>query len=255
MFQGELNDTLRKLIVHWNVAERRIKKAEQVRGNEVVAPAIFELRYAGRKIVDAIHIVLTQDWKENPEITTKIRAHLEDATEDCVKSKHDAIDAMLDFITIWFDDVERQLGLGAVQKYFPDYIQVAGTISDIQDKIANSRANRIAHRDEIYDQIEVESYDRILALFNAMKLSHHRVAAQIHAERREARLQKRLAIGGVVFGAVFGLGGIGVSVATWLIPASSISLPASSGNSGTSEQTGNGKPSSTPISEPHVPHR
>jgi hypothetical protein len=52
MLNDELDNALRELITQWNVAERRIKKAEQVRANEVVASAIFELRYAGRKIID-----------------------------------------------------------------------------------------------------------------------------------------------------------------------------------------------------------
>lgn len=58
MFDNEVEEAIKKLIVQWNIAERRIKKAEQVRGNEVVGAAIAELRYAGRKYIDASHILI-----------------------------------------------------------------------------------------------------------------------------------------------------------------------------------------------------
>jgi len=42
MADRETDDATRELIEQWNIAESRIKKAEQVRANEVVAAAIFE---------------------------------------------------------------------------------------------------------------------------------------------------------------------------------------------------------------------
>ena len=63
----ELVRLLQRTFEQWNIAERRIKKAEQVRGNEVVTSAIFELRYAGRKIVDALTLALGFVDKGYPE--------------------------------------------------------------------------------------------------------------------------------------------------------------------------------------------
>ena len=45
MLNSELDKLFKDAIAQWNIAERRIKKAEQVKGNEVVNSAIFELRY------------------------------------------------------------------------------------------------------------------------------------------------------------------------------------------------------------------
>lgn len=36
LFNPEIDELVARLVDEWNVAERRIKKAEQVRGNEVV---------------------------------------------------------------------------------------------------------------------------------------------------------------------------------------------------------------------------
>ena len=67
MFDQKLDTAINEFIRQWNVAERGIKKAEQVRAGEVVATAIFELRYAGRKTVDALHPLLRNDWHSNPQ--------------------------------------------------------------------------------------------------------------------------------------------------------------------------------------------
>lgn len=71
MLDPELDAVIAEFIKQWNVAERRIKKAEQVRANEVVASAIFELRYAGRKIVDALDISLKTNLSDDKRPTRR----------------------------------------------------------------------------------------------------------------------------------------------------------------------------------------
>jgi hypothetical protein len=95
MFDDDIDRLFEQLDTQWNIAERRIKKAEQVRGGEVVSSAIFELRYAGRKLIDALELLRTKNWNDNKVEYDKIRRFLHDAIEDCVKAKHDAIDSML----------------------------------------------------------------------------------------------------------------------------------------------------------------
>ncbi|MCJ2114997.1 hypothetical protein MKK64_27970 [Methylobacterium sp. E-025] len=119
MLDAELDAALCALIEQWNVAEKRIKRAEHVRANEIVAPAIFELRYAGRKIVDSIQIILAHDIFQDAEKHAKVSSFIADATEDCVKAKHDAIDAMMNFVTTWFDETEKSIGVEEIQKFFP----------------------------------------------------------------------------------------------------------------------------------------
>jgi hypothetical protein len=187
----EVDDAIKKLIEQWNIAEQRIKKAEQVRANEVVAAAIFELRYAGRKLIDASSLLLS--GSDDPGVKVRVLEYLADAAEDCVKAKHDAIDAMLDFITSWFDRTEGKLGLSAVQRFFPNYIEITGKISTIQDRIADSRADRTKLRDSIYNEIEKEGYDEILALYRTMQLSEARVQAEVEAETEaKERFERRV---------------------------------------------------------------
>ena len=74
MLDDRFDKLFRALIEQWNIAERRIKKAEQVRGNEVVSSAIFELRYAGRKLIDAHSLVLTRATRDRLWNGVDIRA-------------------------------------------------------------------------------------------------------------------------------------------------------------------------------------
>ncbi|TXM92019.1 hypothetical protein [Methylobacterium sp. WL116] len=175
------------LIEQWNIAEQRIKRAEQVRGNEIVAAAIFELRYAGRKIVDSIELVLNFDIGTNLDKRAAVLNFVADATEDCVKSKHDAIDAMLNFVTSWFDDIEKKVGPEQLQTIFPEYLKVLGLIAGIQERIAESRADRNRLRDAIYNRIDGEEYERILNLFVTMKNSQDRVTLIAQKNRDKAR--------------------------------------------------------------------
>src|SRR5437868_4128965 len=110
MFDDVIDRLIKHFIDEWNIAERRIKKAEQVRGGEVVTSAIFEMRYAGRKLVDALHLLCGKDWQIDSGCHDKIVRFLHDGIEDCVKAKHDAIDAMIDFVIHWFDDTEKRIG-------------------------------------------------------------------------------------------------------------------------------------------------
>lgn len=185
MLTPELDAALADFIKQWNIAETRIKKAEQVRANEVVSSAIFELRYAGRKIVDAVDLCLRGNIAEQDAARQRVHAFIADATEDCVKAKHDAIDSMMDFVVIWFDQIEKRLSLSKVQQFFPDYLDTTGLIHGIQQRIAESRGNRTERRDAIYDVIDGEEYERVLALFDKMRLSKDRVLAEIAEERVE----------------------------------------------------------------------
>jgi hypothetical protein len=182
MIDPRIDRLFADLITQWNIAERRIKKAEQVGGEEAVGSAIFELRYAGRKIVDCLDILLTKDMGD-PEVYELVCRNLADAIEDCIKAKHDAIDAMVDFIIIWFGELETRIGTTEMVRIFPEYLSVVSRIALIQDNIVESRGNRVSGRDGVYDNVENEDYENLLKLFNKMKTSQPRVQALIDDEK------------------------------------------------------------------------
>jgi flagellar motility protein MotE (MotC chaperone) len=195
-----LGSRLRELIQQWNIAERRIKRAEQVRENEIVSTAIYELRYAGRKVMDAIYLAQTEDWRNNSEIYERIRSYLDDATEDCIKAKHDAIDSMVDFVTTWLYDQERKIGLAKMQYYYPRYLEVTASIATIQDLIEESRGDRTKRRDSLYDQIETSGYNEVIEFYQQMRRSVQSVQLAIDRERRRELVVKVVVVIEIVVG-------------------------------------------------------
>lgn len=208
MLDAVLDQLFKDVIAQWNIAERRIKKAEQVQGNEVVNSAIFELRYAGRKIIDALQLILGADWRNDRQVYEQIRRYLADAIEDCVKAKHDSIDAMIDFVTTWFDELEKRIGLKALIQMFPEYLDVTSRIAAVQDKIAHSRQHRTTARDSVYDDIENNDYEAILQLYNKMRLSRDRVQAIVDGETRREWISIGALAVNIVLGAIIAIGTI-----------------------------------------------
>ena len=204
----ELDQKLLELTKQWDIAERRIKEAEKHHDNEVISPAVYELRYAGRKIVDALLIGLNNDWRNDSGARGQMNSYLADAIEDCVKAKHDAIDAMLDFITIWLQDTEEKLGLDELPNYFPKYFTVTGKISEWNSKIIESRSDRVSTRQEVYNDLEKNDFREILDFYVEMKNSEKRVELAIAA--RENKKQKlfdrtfRTSVYAAIIGAITG---------------------------------------------------
>lgn len=138
-------DILRDIAQEWNKAEAAIKQSEQIAG-EVTTPAIFELRYAGRRMIDAFDEV-HQSGAEN-----KILALFEDARFCCHRAQHDAIDAAMAKIAIDLDNLTNKLGFEAVIHAYPDFRTFYSDFAIAKNKIAQSRGNR-NNRNGIYQSI------------------------------------------------------------------------------------------------------
>lgn len=123
----------------WNAAEESIKRREQI-ALDVSIPAITELRYAGRRIVDAI------DLMQNGGSAEQVRAVLEDVRFCCHRARHDSIDAALAKIGIDPDDMTTRLGVAEVAAAYPDFHALYVELT-VCKPLATSYAAR--HRREI----------------------------------------------------------------------------------------------------------
>lgn len=130
----------------WNKAEEAIKRSEHV-VTDVSIPAITELRYAGRRIVDAMAFA-----GKDGDHSDKIKALLEDARFCCHRAQHDAIDAAMAKISIDLDNLVNKLGLEPVAKAYPPFQVFYATFALAQERVASSRGNR-EDRNAIYDTI------------------------------------------------------------------------------------------------------
>jgi hypothetical protein len=138
-------DILRDIAKEWNKAESAIKRSEQIAG-DVSIPAISELRYAGRRMIDAL------DAAHHNGNEDRIKALLEDARFCCHRAQHDAIDAAMAKIGIDLDNLTSKLGFEAVLHAYPEFREFYSEFSVSRTKIAQSRSNR-EDRNGIYEAI------------------------------------------------------------------------------------------------------
>lgn len=161
----------------WNKAEGAIKIAEQVNA-EIVNPAIYELRYGGRRVVEAIAAL----EEGNEAACVKLLA---DAHFDCSRARHDAIDAATTKMVADINIAIEKLGPDAVRSAAPDIHELIGDLGAVRDLIANSRENR-EDRDAIYASIEQDHLRDLAKRFRAFQANDNLMKA--FARRRNIEL-------------------------------------------------------------------
>ncbi len=142
----------------WDEAEKDIKNAEQVCG-EVVFPAIMELRYAGRRLIQALQFSTIENNNE------EVRKLLHDAWFDCHRSRHDAIDAATAQISKILDIATDKLGHDVVLAAYPEFTKLLKKLDTLRTKITKSRGSA-EERDGIYQTIENSDFPDLIESFN-----------------------------------------------------------------------------------------
>jgi len=172
----QYKDLLSSVREEWDKSESYIKEAEQV-NNAVVFPSIKELRYAGRRIIDALYLIVSNG---NP---SEISDLLRDARFDCHRARHDAIDAATSKIAIDLEIAVKYLGPSIVLDSFPKYRELVNKIQRIRKKIAESREER-TKRENIYSSIEEEDFPGLLKLYYEFKNSESLMQKAADKERK-----------------------------------------------------------------------
>ncbi|NBC97342.1 MAG: hypothetical protein GVY27_13435 [Deinococcus-Thermus bacterium] len=119
----------------WNAAERDIKIAEQIDG-AVIVPSINELRYAGRRFVEA------QEVRVRGGDPAKADRYLGDAWFACLRARHDAIDASVSKIAKDLDAAVDSFGHVPIARGFPRFTELKRTLFDFHG--ASSRHEKTA---------------------------------------------------------------------------------------------------------------
>ena len=181
-------ETIKMTISLWNDTEVLIKKAEIIQRSMVV-PAVSELRYAGRKLVD--YLISLQDT--NSEIDA--RNHIEEFKQCCIRARHDAIDAIVAYIDEYFNSVELDVGRNFIIDQFPEYQDCRILLKEIYNKIEETRRDR-ARRIDIYNDIITHDSQRAIEFYERMRLSEKLIYAgrkSVEALRRTRSLAFALA--------------------------------------------------------------
>ncbi|MTD95085.1 hypothetical protein GIW81_12155 [Hyphomicrobium sp. xq] len=214
-------DKLKEIRLEWDKAESSIKIAEQI-NNQVVFPAVKELRYAGRRIVDALANCATAGDE------SAIRALLDDALFDCYRARHDAIDAAISKISTHLDAVTSKLGYSALTVGFPEFSALYDELGKAQEVVASSRGMR-SDRDKLYVAIESVNMPPLVALYRKFKSSE----PVMRGLAREERITKLITIGSAT---LIGLAALIVAIWQLSITSPAANTPSTPSKPDTSSQ-------------------
>lgn len=190
----------------WNRAEEDIKTAETI-VNKIVLPSVKELRYAGRRIIDALMEITGNPDSPNQE---KIRGFLEDARFDCHRARHDAIDAATAKIAVDLEIMVEKLGYDVILRAYPEFPVLYRDLTKIRAKIRASRGKR-DNRESIYSVIEAADFPALVELFNMMRI-HEPVMISLAKKARRTYLYGQ-------WGLIVGIIAVIVSLILWIFPS------------------------------------
>lgn len=147
-YTSEARSVLDRARDQWDKTERIIKLGETVAG-EAVTPAIFELRYAGRRLIDLVRASLDGDAVNNDEL----HAYLVEVEQFCLRAQHDAVDGIVGHLNARLRFMEREFGVALLFKHFPQYGETNVKLDQLAALIVESRGDRGGRRD-IYDKMQ-----------------------------------------------------------------------------------------------------
>ena len=192
----EFRDRLRTIHREWNHAEETIKAGEQI-NQRVNWASIKELRYAGRRIVESINLM-------DSENTEEAMRRLQDAEYNCYRARHDAIDAATSKIAIELENAARKLGHSAIHATYSDFQKMLNVLNEIRRKIRKSRGNR-EKRDEIYKDIEREDFEQLVDMYLAFQGSENIMLRFAKRERRNQFISYAVAVVSILISMVIGM--------------------------------------------------
>lgn len=213
-----INIETKRLCSTWFEAERIIKQCEKM-SDQLKFPSVNELRYAGRRIV---HALSTLDnslpdslrdksiWQHRPaniegeaspptgpqgdvpefelksEAATKAYSVLRDiieATENCQKAAHDAIDEIFVVLKRKITAMENTYGYEAVSLQIGEWQEIQDLLFTVVAKMSESRNGSFKLRSEIYFEIEQKHLERAVQLYEIVD-KDNRVLAAKEADRK-----------------------------------------------------------------------
>ena len=173
---------------------------------DLCLPAVNELRYAGRRLVDAwIALALGNE--------SEARAKINDAKFDCYRARHDSIDAICSKIAKDIEITVDTFGVGVVVAAYGNYAKFAGKLFATQSKIEGSRGDR-KNRSAIYSTIETVDIVPLIEEYREMRLAEPIMVKLFEEKKLEIRDKKIYEHGGFwvgVAGAVLGIAGLALA--------------------------------------------
>jgi len=196
----------------WNKIERRLKEAEQLRGEAIVA-SINEMRYAGRRIVDVLHL---QTLTATEKRTIEIFEHLVVAKNYLINADHDVTDSICFFVHKRVRRTVEKYGVETVSELCEGFAALYPRIKEVDLLVQKSRETRI-ERNDAYDELEKNYIPKVTKLYERLITIPELYISDgedWRGLRRRVNFIKWLAI----IASVFGIIGTILTTVSWIYP-------------------------------------
>lgn len=209
MIPSDIMDELLIASRLWGEAEKTIKLSEKLSGDALI-PAINELRYAGRRMANAI--TAYYDMESGSDKDREIKRHLTEARENCLKADHDAVDAIVYYIEKRLEELESFVGPSNIKKFFPGYTEIIKKINQVSENMSKSRDGKKDSREQRYNKIKQDLLPDIIDFYSSIGASEDRILVDHIRKQKREKIHRWLAIGGSVIGVV----GSVITIVQWL---------------------------------------
>ena len=182
-------EALRETRADWDLAEDHVKLAELVDG-EAIIPSINELRYAGRRLIDALTAIAAGD-------VGRANGFLGEARFFCLRARHDALDATL--LTISGDVKNKldHLDYEVIAVCFAPLPELRTALHRASNAVAKSRGNR-EDRDLIYKTVATTDFPRLVELYQEFSSSQDLMVRMTKRRRWTSFLTNCFGIAGMI---------------------------------------------------------
>jgi hypothetical protein len=240
---SELRRRLSAMAARWNDIEERMKTVELMRGETVIA-CVNELRYTGRRIVDAL--LLIAEEKSEGENFQKISDHLLVAESYLNNADHDLTDAVVLFVGIRAKRVLELHGIEKIKKNIPDCDSFLDDLEKARSIVISSRGKRET-REARYQELAKIYVPRLIDFES--KLAS---CPELIVENREIKRGLQLVSIVALFGSVAGVFTFFLNVWIWWHAPTHLDLKQIRDAMREIIAENNGTPTSPPASIPSI---
>jgi hypothetical protein len=217
MLDAKAKEALAHVAKLWDTVEGRIKTVERLQLTVVFA-SINELRYAGRRLVDLMNIICSDD-RQDRDKQDQISGIVYEIEQNIIRANNDAADAAVVFLHERLHQLVSEFGVSVTFMYFPAYSEMLSKIRQINEFMSLSREER-HKRNEIYNDIFENHLKQLIQLYDRMLVAEESIKTEVEEakkiQQQRDQWTKKGYIAGII-GAIIGLGGIIIAIISLLL--------------------------------------
>ncbi len=208
MDDAGITSAFSRIADEWDKAEKLIKTAEVTR-NEVVLASINELRYAGRRLVDALRAA--DACRADPacqKSKEELNRYVSETLSFCQRALHDAVDAIILHIRTQIQEYDKSFGPALLAEKFPVILEMKTTLRGAEKLVVLSREDRLT-RGEEYEKLALHQIPKLLEWCDQLEANQALLLELTEEKRRsEQKTDRRFwmtLIGGAILGLISGM--------------------------------------------------